>query len=188
MRALIRVAPASASLLISGCLVSETAYFDAENAAARPLAAGEYVACSGSTDDEDVECNPMAISVTEDGLYSFAVEDDRLLVRFHALDEDDYAVQFDDSDEDGEAEQYQYYWGRKTGDTMRLVMMWCENLPRALVDKLVEDGGLTTDEDYTTCTAQSASAVIVAAKSYAAGEVAKQNWVEMTPVAAAKAE
>ncbi|NWG92285.1 MAG: hypothetical protein HXY21_07215, partial [Parvularculaceae bacterium] len=146
-----------------------------------------YVACSGSTDSDEVECNPMSVSVTEDGLYSFAVEDDRLLVRFHMLDEDDFAVQFDDSDENDD-ERYQYYWGRKTGDSLRLVMIWCNDLPRALVDKLVEDGGLSTDEDYQTCTAQSASAIVVAAKSYAAGEVAKQNWVEMTPAVAGKAE
>jgi hypothetical protein len=188
MRALLRLAPASAALLISGCLVSDTPFFNAGNAAARPLAAGDYIGCSGSTDNDEVECNPMAISVTEDGLYSFAVENDRLLVRFAALDEDDYAVQFDDSDEDGDDERYQYYWARKAGDGLRLVMIWCNDLPRALVDKLVEDGAVTTDEDYQTCTAQSASAVIVAAKSYAAGEVAKQNWVEMTPVAAAKTE
>lgn len=179
MKALLRASLAPAFLALAGCLVSEAPLFDATNASAAPLVAGEYEACSGSTDDEEVDCNPMAISVTEDGLYSFAVEDDRLLARFLPIDEDDYAVQIDD----GDGDDYQYYWGRKTDDSVTLVMIWCDDLPRALVDKLVADGGIETDESYQTCTARSASAIVVAAKAYIAGEVGDQNWVKLTPSA-----
>ncbi len=183
MMALARAALLPIALSLAGCLVSEVAFFDASNASAMPLAAGAYQACSGSTDNDEVECNPMAVSVTEDGLYSFAVDGDRLLVRFLALDEDDYAAQFDDGDGQGDDENYQYYWGQATDQGFRLVMIWCSDLPRALVDKLVEDGGLRTDEDYQTCTAQSSSAIVVAAKAYAAGEVHDQNWVLLSPAA-----
>lgn len=180
MSALLRVSLAPVFLLaLAGCFVSDAPLFNAGNASAIPLGAGDYDVCSGSTDDEAVECNPMTVSVTADGLYSFAVEDDRMLARFLPIDEDDYAVQIDD----GDGEEYQYYWGRKADDSVTLVMIWCEDLPRSLVDKLIEDGGVEADERYQTCTAKSASAVVVAAKAYIGGEVADQNWVKLTPSA-----
>lgn len=184
MKALARRAPLSAMLLLAGCFVSDKPLFDATNAAATPLAAGAYEGCSGSAGNDDADCNPMTVSVTADGLYSFAIEDDRLLVRFWPIDEDDYAVQFEDADDDGEEAMpgdWQYYWARKTGDALKIVMIWCADLPPALVDKLVADGAVEVDDDGDTCTARSAAAVVVAAKAYAGGEVPFDEWVTMSP-------
>ena len=164
----------AAALLLTGCFVSETPLFETLSQRARPLAAGEYNACSGSTENEEADCSPMTVSVSDDGRYTFHVEDDIVTAYFVGVDDDDYAVQMDDGG-DGE---YHYYWGRSDGEGLTLTMLWCDDLPRALVDQLVADGLVETDEDYVTCTAKSVEAVMLAVKSYAA-----QNWVKLTPSA-----
>jgi len=182
MKGLVRAAVISAGFLLTGCLVSSTPLFDASNAAATPFAAGTYDACSGSDDDNDRECNPMTIEVSDDGLYTLGVEDDRIEARFHDLGDGDFAIQMTESDDD----DFMYYWGAFDGDAMKITLLWCADLPRALVDKLVEDGTLEADKDYSTCTAKTAGAVITAAKSYAAGEASSDSWVEIRPAASAQ--
>jgi hypothetical protein len=181
MKTLSRSAILAGFALLGGCLVSETALFTAENATATPLAPGAYDACSGSDDGEEADCNPMSVTLSEDGAYVFLVEDDSIDARMVAIDEDDYAIQLSEGGED-----FQYYWGRIAGGAFTLVMMWCEDLPVALVDKLVEDGAIEADEDRRTCTAKTPAAVIVAARAYMAGEnTGDVSWVTMTPTAAA---
>lgn len=176
MRALIRSVVIAAGFLLSGCLVSEAPLFDALNASATPLAAGSYDACSGSADANDLECNPMTVELGEGGLYVFAVDDDRIEARFHEIGDSNYAIQMAE-DDDG----YMYYWGAFDGASLTITLLWCSDLPRALVDKLVKDGSVETDKEYQTCTAKTDGAVIVAAKSYAAGEAKSDSWVKMTP-------
>lgn len=181
MKSLFRLSAAAAGLAALGaCVVSELALFTAENAAATPLAAGEFEACSGSTSGEAPDCNKMAVTLDADGAYAFLVEDDRVDARMLAIDEDDFAVQLSEG-----GDNFQYYWGRISGPSLKLVMMWCEDLPAALVDKLVADGAMSLDADRQTCTAKSAGAVALAARTYAAGETTgEQSWITMTPVAA----
>jgi hypothetical protein len=177
MKVLVRTAALAAGFLLTGCLVSETPLFDASNASATPLAAGVYDACSGSTDDDTVECNPMTVELGEDGRYAFVVEDDRIDARFREIGDGDYALQMAESDDDS----FMYYWGALDGDALTLTLLWCSDLPRALVDKLIEDGSIEADEDYSTCTVKTPGAVIAAAKSYAAGEAKTDNWVVIRP-------
>ncbi len=182
MKGLVRASVVVAGLLLSGCLVSETPLFDASSASATPLAAGAYEACSGSTDESETECNPMTVELGEGGLYAFGVEDDRIEARFHDLGDGDFAMQMAEADDDG----FMYYWGSLDGDAMTITLLWCSDLPRALVDKLVEGGSVEADEDYTTCTVKTPSAVIAAAKSYAAGEAKSDSWVVIKPAPSAQ--
>lgn len=183
MKARSRSAVLASLALLGGCLVSETALFTAENAAATPIAPGGYDACSGSTDGDETECNPMSVSLSDDGAYVFLVEDDSIDARMIAIDDDDYAIQLSESGDD-----FQYYWGRMTDGALTLVMLWCKDLPAPLVDKLIADGALVSkDEDRQTCTAKTDAAVVIAAKSYMAGENAGDvSWVTLTPTAAAQ--
>lgn len=182
MRGLVRAAAFAASFLLSGCLVSETPLFDASNASATPLAAGVYEACSGATDETEVDCNPMTVELGEDGLYAFSVEDDRIEARFHDLGSGDFAIQMAEADDDG----FMYYWGSFEAGAMTITLLWCSDLPRALVDRLVGEGSVEPGEDYTECTVKTPDAVIAAAKSYAAGEAKSDSWVVITPAPAAQ--
>ncbi len=181
MKGLVRTAAVAAGFLLSGCFVSETALFDASNASATPLAAGLYEACSSSS-DEPVECNPMTVEIGDGGQYAFLVEDDRIAARFRQIGEGDFAVQMAEQDD----EEVMYYWASLDGDAMSITLLWCSDLPRTLVDKLIKDGSVEADEDYTTCTAKTPGAVIAAAKSYAAGEAKSDSFVVMKPAAAAQ--
>lgn len=179
MKSVFRAIAASTALFLSGCFVSETPLFETMSARATPIPAGDYDACSGSTEDDAVDCSPMTVALSEDDRYTFGVEDDFITAYFVPIDEDDFAVQMDDGG-DGD---YHYYWGRLEDGALTLVMLWCDDLPRALVDQLVADGAVETDENYSTCTAKTASAALLAVKAYAAGEVADQNWVKLSPAA-----
>ncbi len=182
MKSLSRPIAAVGALLLAGCIVSDSALFNAENAAATPIAGGAYDACSGSNDGEPSECNPMSVDLSEDGLYTLLVEDDRIEMRMIAIDEDDFAVQLSE-DEDG----FHYYWGRMSDNALTLAMLWCQDLPKTLVDKLIEDGAIDADEDRQTCNARTVGAVVIAAKAYAAGENAGDlSWVTLTPVSGAQ--
>lgn len=182
MRGLVRAAAVAAGFLLSGCLVSETPLFDASNASATPLVAGVYDACSGSTDETETECNPMTVELGENGLYALGVEDDRIEARFHDLGDGDYAIQMAEADDDG----FMYYWGSLEEGAMTITLLWCSDLPRALVDKLVKDGVVEADEDYTTCAVKTPGAVVTAAKSYAAGEAKSDSWVVIRPAPSAQ--
>ena len=182
MKGLVRAAGIAGGFLLSGCLVSSSPLFDASNAAATPLAAGTYDACSGSDAGDDLECNPMTVEIGDDGLYTLGVEDDRIEARFHELGGADYAMQMTESDDD----DFMYYWGKLDNGAMRITLLWCQDLPRALVDKLVKDGSVEADEDYSTCTAKTAGAVIAAAKSYAAGDAVSDDFVVIRPAVSAQ--
>ncbi|MEK7264772.1 MAG: hypothetical protein AAB227_01615 [Pseudomonadota bacterium] len=182
MKGLVRAAAVAASFLLSGCLVSSSPLFDASNASATPFGAGTYDACSGSTANNDLECNPMTIELGDNGLYTLGVEDDRIEARFHDLGGGDYAIQMTESSDD----DYMYYWGKLDNGAMKITLLWCSDLPRALVDKLIKDGSVEADKDYTTCTVKTPGAVIVAAKSYAAGEAVSDDFVEIKPAPSAQ--
>ena len=170
---------AGASLL-AGCLVSDDPLFDETNATATPLAAGAYDACSVPADGDD-DCNVVTVTKEESGRYllSVADEDDVIEARFIDMGGGDYAAQLDDGDGEG----YQYYWAHGTGDNFDFVMMWCADLPRALVDGLVASGGIEADEDYSTCAVRTADAVLAAAKAYAGGEATGDSVLRMIPAA-----
>lgn len=182
MKGLVRIAIAAAGFLLSGCLVSSTPLFDASNASATPLAAGTYDACSGSTANNDLECNPMAIEVGDDALYTLSVDDDRIEARFHDLGGGDFAIQMTEGDDD----DFMYYWGELDNGAMKIALLWCSDLPRELVDRLIKDGSVEANEDYSTCTVKTPGAVITAAKSYAAGEAVSDDRVEIRPAASAQ--
>ncbi|HNS87961.1 MAG TPA: hypothetical protein PKH09_13750, partial [Parvularculaceae bacterium] len=116
------------------------------------------------------------------GRYVFAVEDDVIETRFRQIGENDYAVQLDEGDGEGA----QYFWGHAAGESFSLVMMWCSDLPRALVDSLIDAGGMATDDDYTTCEVKTVDALVAAAASYAAGEAVSDGGLTMTRAAAAE--
>ena len=182
MQSLIRPAALASLVLVSGCIVSETALFTAGYASAAPIAPGAYDACSGSSDGDETECNPMSVSLSDDGAYVFLVEDDRIDARMMAIDDDDFAIQLSEGGDD-----FQYYWGRMADGALTLVMLWCKDLPSPLVDKLIADGAIAADEDRQTCTAKADAAVVLATKSYMAGEnVGDLSWVTMTPTAVAQ--
>jgi hypothetical protein len=175
------VAAALAATTLAGCLVSEEPLFDAGNAAATPLAAGRYEACSRSDDGEAPECHPVTVELSKDGLYTFLVEDDRIEARMTSIGAEDYAVQLVDYGE----RDAQYYWARAAQGSFSLAMIWCPDLPKALVDRLIADGAVVADDDRSTCTARSAAAVILAAKAYAGGEASgDDDVVTLRPSAA----
>ncbi len=164
---LLRITAIAACLAAGGCLVSETPLFDAGNARSKPLKAGQYSICSRSSEDPgEAECNPADVSVDRGGLYKLTVEDDVVEARFRKVARGAWAAQFSE----GEDENH-YYYGVREGGVFTLTMMWCENLPAALRDELVEDGDLVVENDNKVCNVSSARAVVAAAKAYARGEV-----------------
>ncbi len=175
----IGLAAIASAALLSGCLVSDDPLFDATNAAATPIAPGLYDACSQTQVNGEVDCGVIAIEAAPDGAYLFNVEDDVIGARFHDFGGGDFAIQLKDDDDAG----YQYYWGEIDGDVFTLVMMWCADLPRTLVDALVAEGGAAVDADYSTCTMMTPDAVVVAAKAYKAGEAKVDEVLRLTPSA-----
>ena len=69
---------------------------------------------------------------------------------------------------------------------MSLVMIWCEDLPAALVDAMLANASIEADAQRQTCTAKSLAAVVDAAKAYAAGEAVADEQLTLTPQAAAQ--
>ncbi len=177
-----RLAAVAAALLLASCLVSETPLLTAGNATATPIAPGLFDACSQSSGNEASDCNSLSIELGVGGDYAFLIEDDRIGARFLSIGGDDYALQMADDDDDG----YQYYWARRDGAGIRFVMIWCEDLPAALVDRLIAEGAIDADEKRQTCTARSLSAVVEAAKAYATGAAASDELLTLTPQAAAQ--
>ena len=176
MKVLVRSAIGLAGLLLSGCLISETPLFDASNASATPVAAGDYEACSESDGDDEQDCNAMKIELGEGGLYVFSVEDDRIEARFLELGGGDYALQMAEQGDD-----YLYYWANIDGDALSIVLLWCSDLPGALVDELAAKGLMEPDEDKSMCAVKSPDAVIAAANAYASGAAHIENRVVIRP-------
>ncbi len=178
----VRFAAVAAALSLAGCLVSETPLLTALNATATPIAPGQYDACSHSAEKETSDCNSLSVELGEGGDYAFLVEEDRIGARFLSIGGDDYALQM--ADDDGEG--YHYYWARRDGGGMSFVMIWCEDLPAALVDAMIANASIEADEQRQTCTAKSLAAVVDAAKAYAAGEAVADEQLTLTPQAAAR--
>lgn len=176
MKVLVRSAIGLAGLLLSGCLVSETPLFDASNASATPVAAGDYEACSEGDGEDGQDCNAMKIELGEDGLYVFSVDNDRIEARFLELSGGDYALQMAEQGDD-----YLYYWANIDGDTMSIVLLWCSDLPGDLVEELAEQDLMEPDEDKSMCTVKSADAVIAAAEAYASGSANIENRIVVRP-------
>ncbi|MEZ5922273.1 MAG: hypothetical protein R3C60_13115 [Parvularculaceae bacterium] len=166
LKTISRLVASGGFLLLAGCLVSKEPMLSASNGAATPLAIGRYDACNGETGSKKApECNPIDVSVSGDGLYSFSLpEEESVSVRFGELDGGGYAVQI--SDNDG----YEYYWGSQNGDVFKLVMIWCADLSQDVVDALTGSGAMTADEKRQTCTANTPDAVFEAARAYRDGK------------------
>ncbi|MEZ5922310.1 MAG: hypothetical protein R3C60_13305 [Parvularculaceae bacterium] len=177
-KALVKLFAAGSLLGLAGCLSSDEPMFDASNATATPLAAGRYEVCTGTTDDNKKECNPVDVTVSDDGRYEFDLgEEGVAFARFAGLAGGDYAAQIGDDD------SYQYYWGRKESATFRLVMIWCEDLPAELVDDLLSRGAMTANDRRTACEPANAETVLIAAAAIRDnGPGVKQNWITMTPI------
>ncbi|MCB2114342.1 MAG: hypothetical protein R3C42_06405 [Parvularculaceae bacterium] len=177
MKGLVRVALiVAAGSLLSGCLVSQTAILDASNASATPIAAGVYNACADPKEGEADDCNLLTVSMDDDARYVLSVEDDEIEARFLRIDADDYAIEMFDEDDD----HRQYFWGRASDAGFRFVMMWCSDLPRALVDSLVEKGAMAVEDDYRVCRVKTLDALVAAAKSYASGRTVSEGGLVLT--------
>lgn len=184
MRSLLRLklllACAGAALL-AGCLVSETPVLDSSNGKATPIASGDYVMCPLEEDEEESDCERFTIAYDETGLYSFSdphEEDDPAEMRFRRIGRDGYAVQ--SYEDDG----YMYYYGAGDSQRFRLAMMTCNQLPDELRAHLVEDGGLTPeDEEFGTCAVNTLKGLVKPAKAYHRGDVddGERLAIEFTP-------
>ncbi len=161
-----RLAIAGAGIALGGCLVSDEPLFDAETGSAPALASGRYQACSEPAETEEPDCQTISVQRRDDGAYEFVVEEtDTILVRFHAMGGADYAAQFADDEGDG----YQYYWAQKSGEALRLAMIWCAALPDELRAAMRTDGLIAYKDGESTCTALTAEAVVKAAGAYRDG-------------------
>lgn len=179
MRKLKLALACAAGLLLAGCLVSDAPMFDAGSGSAAALQPGRYLACTVPPEDDGEDCQALSVERRQDGAYEFQVEDeDRIVVRFHALDEANYAAQFADDDSDG----YQYYWARRDAEALLLAMIWCEDFPTELREAMKVGGLIVQSGDSSTCTALKPEAVVAAAKAYRDGAVTSDSLLRLTPV------
>ncbi len=176
MRGLVRFAACGLTVLLSGCLVSEVSLFSASRLAT-PLAEGEYEACSLSANGETSDCGSMSVSRQGDA-YVFNVEDDVLTARFVDVGENNFAVELTETGD----REFMYYWGHQEDGALSLALVWCEDLPRALVDQLAADGGLEPAKDYSSCKVRSLDSVVAAVRSYSSGETTTDSRVIMKPI------
>lgn len=168
----------AAALALAGCLVSDEPLFDGASDSAAPLPGGRYQACAEPVESEGPDCQLIDISQRADGAYDFLAQDDDLIVaRFHAIGGPDYVVQF----ADGEGENYRYFWGQAKAEAMRLVMIWCEELPAGLRDAMKSEGLITQEEGSSTCTALKPEAAVKAAQAYRDGDATPDSSVTLTP-------
>lgn len=167
----------AATLALAGCLVSDDPLFDAASGAAAPLAPGRYQACAEPAEDEP-DCQRIAVSLRDDGAYEFLAPDEDLIVaRFHPMGGPDYVVQF--ADDDGEG--YRYFWAHAKAETMKLVMIWCEELPAALRETMKRDGLIAQEEASSTCKALRPEAAVMAAAAYRDGAATPDSFLMLSP-------
>jgi hypothetical protein len=168
---------AAAAIALAGCLVSDHPLFDAASGSAAPLAPGRYQACAEPVEEEP-DCQTLAVSLRDDGAYEFlAQEGDLLVVRFHAVGGPDYVVQF--AEDDGEG--FRYFWGRAKDETMKLVMIWCEELPAELRETMKRDGLIVHEDGSSTCKALKPEAAIAAAAAYRDGVATPDSLLKLSP-------
>lgn len=157
------------SLMLSACLVSDEPLLTHKNARALPIDPGSYDACQ-TGEEADGDCKVMQVSRNPQGLYKFEISDEAeegsTLARFRAIGADAWAAQIWESGD----ESYHYFVAEKSGAGLSLSMIACEELPKALRDRLVASGDMEVDADATTCRAKSVKAVTASAKAYRAVE------------------
>ncbi len=167
----------AAALALAGCLVSDEPLFDAVTGADAPLAAGRYLACAEPL-EEDADCQSLDLTLRDDGAYEFLAQDEEpLIVRFHAIGGSDYVVQF--AEDDGEG--FRYFWGQMNAGTMKLVMIWCEELPSDLRDRMKRDGLIAQEEGGSTCKALKPEAAVMAAGAYRDGAATSDSLLKLSP-------
>jgi len=158
---------------LSGCLQSDVPLFDKRSARAKPIDAGDYIACpviltddagaGGDTREAD-ECVAISVSVDKKRgtIFYDPEEDEETRMRFRRVAYGAYAVEVQPS-----GDKFEYYFGRKDGRTFYLTKIMCSSLPQELRDDLIAREEMTTeDADFSTCTATTRSAVLKAAKAY----------------------
>lgn len=177
MNRLTPIAILAAALTLAGCLVSDDPLFDSASGSAAPLAPGRYQACAEPVEEEP-DCQLLGVSLRDDGAYEFlAQEEDIVVARFYAMGGPDYVVQF--ADDDGEG--YRYFWAQAKADTMKLVMIWCEELPASLRESMKRDGLIAQEEGSTTCKALKPEAAVLAAAAYRDGAATPDSLLKLSP-------
>lgn len=155
----------AATLMLSACLISDTPLLTAKNARALPIDPGSYDACQTS-ESADGDCKVMYVSRNAQGLYKFEISDEAeegsTLARFRSIGANVWAAQMWESGD----ESYHYFVAEKSSGGFSLSMIACEELPKALRDRLAASGDMEVDADATTCRAKSVKAVTAAAKAY----------------------
>lgn len=179
MKPLVRSLIVAAGFALSGCLISDAPLLD--DATATPIPSGSYDACDNANEDAP-SCSPMTVEIN-DGAYILTVDDDVISAHFADLGDGQYAAQLIDA---GGDQEYMYYWASLEGGALSLSLIWCADLPTALVDGLVASGDLEADADRSTCKAKTQAAVIAAARSYASGETKSDARVSIQPIAASE--
>ncbi len=165
MRSLKLFGAALATLMLGGCLVSETPILDAINGKATPFADGAYQICDGTEDAETAECNVFSVARDDTGAYAFTMEgEDPAEMRFRRVARNAYAVQSKEDD------SYAYYFGSGDSRRFELTLMNCQHLPSAMRARLITNNDLATEhEDFEFCTVNTLKGLTAAAKAYHRG-------------------
>jgi hypothetical protein len=179
MRSLTPFSAVFASLLLTGCLVSETPILDANNGKAKPLADGTYQICDGTEDAESAECNTFNVARDDTGAYAFIMEgEDPAAMRFRRVARNAYAVQ------SAEGDSFAYYFGSGDSQRFQLTQMNCQHLPDGLRARLIARKDLATEhEDFEVCTVNTLRGLTEAAKAYHRGVSESEDdvFMVMTP-------
>lgn len=156
-------AGAAASLALSACLISEEPLLDQRTGRATPFEPGSYRACEIEKDHEP-DCRTAAISRDETRLYRFAVggEDDVTFMRFRRLAKSAWLAQIYGEDD----EDYFYFLAEREGEDIALTMVVCEGVAENVRERYVARGEMEVDDNATTCTAKSLSAVMASAQAF----------------------
>jgi len=159
----------AAMVALSGCLVSENPVLDARTGRATPIAAGAYEMCPVGEKAKAGDCERFFITIDKTKLYRLENEGDEepAEMRLRRVGRNGYAVQLIGENDDG----YSYYYGRKDDDSFFMTLMMCSDLPEALREKLIANGGFTLDgESRDICGVKTIAALAAAAKAYHNGD------------------
>ncbi|WP_425410799.1 hypothetical protein [Hyphococcus sp.] len=167
---------AGLTLILVGCLVSETAILDVKTGKARPLKDGGYIACPADSETGADDCQKLTVQYMQDRSYHFLAEDEApSILRFRRIGRRGYVVQSREDDQ-----EYAYYYGAGDASRMTLTMMICQELPQDLRRGLIDRGDLSVDgEDHDICTVKSVRGLVDAAKAYHQGRVQSDEPISM---------
>lgn len=159
-----------AAALLSSCLVSEEPVLEKRTGRARPFDDGAYRMCPIEDEAGAEDCDRLTAQFNRDTgemmLLNEDEPDDPAILRFRHIGRRAYAVQ------SYEGDGYSYFYGKGGSSSFTLTMMLCDQLPKGLLERLIERGDLEGDlDDPESCTVKTVRGLTDAARAYHKGNV-----------------